>query len=577
MSLSNFCVEQRERETQQLKFFLAFSLVGSALFHAVALTLGATIPWQQVLEPEAEPMEIVVVEPDKLEEEPEIEEIERVAEQESSPILSRLAGGSSDAPSVKTEDADSSRSSKPLDTRETSPSRQQSESTSERTAAEPPKPKETPQSERESPQETPKKPESEPEPEEPKKIADSSQAEPDQEEPQSEPKPEEPQKVAQEPQSEAEPLTQESQSVSIPKVALPDVAVLANPRPYKPENEPTEVEKPAWARGSRESLLSGIRNFSGDSQVASAENSNNNSDNSNTTEGRSNTSESGTDTTEIAGRNERSRNGNGEGVGTGSNQIATGETDNNNTTEDRSNNSGSQPDPTQVATRRNERSVEGNGESERNSAGLYCRDCPAPTYPSQARRRGVEGTARVTFDIDENGRPTNIQLATSSGNRDIDKATLEAVKDWRLDPSAAGRQGVTATNHFEIQGSQRQRQRLEQERRNREAPSNTSNVASNSSENRSSSTASASSSTPSVPRRSTASRTSTTAPKPRQVFTPRPRPAAVTSKPKPTRRVSTPKPRPAAVAPKPRPVSRPRPRPAAVTPNPRRVSRPRPR
>lgn len=73
MSLSSFCIEQRERETQRLKFFLAFSFVGSALLHGSLLALGSIIPWEQALEPEAEPIEITMVEPTELQDNPKDE------------------------------------------------------------------------------------------------------------------------------------------------------------------------------------------------------------------------------------------------------------------------------------------------------------------------------------------------------------------------------------------------------------------------------------------------------------------------------------------------------------------------
>ena len=71
MSLSDVCIEQRARETRQLKFFIAFSLMGSALLHGACLALSATVPWQQALEPEVEPIELTMIEPTELEDKPE--------------------------------------------------------------------------------------------------------------------------------------------------------------------------------------------------------------------------------------------------------------------------------------------------------------------------------------------------------------------------------------------------------------------------------------------------------------------------------------------------------------------------
>ena len=49
-------------------------------------------------------------------------------------------------------------------------------------------------------------------------------------------------------------------------------------------------------------------------------------------------------------------------------------------------------------------------------------------YPAAARRRGIEGSPKVTFEIDPDGRVTNATIATSCGNVQLDKAALETVR-----------------------------------------------------------------------------------------------------------------------------------------------------
>lgn len=90
-----------------------------------------------------------------------------------------------------------------------------------------------------------------------------------------------------------------------------------------------------------------------------------------------------------------------------------------------------------------------------------CLDCPKPKF------RGSEGSPRVTYDIGADGRVINVRLRQSSGNPDLDRATLETLSKWRFDPATVpegGRQNVRARVTFEEEGSTYQRQN-EQRRR----------------------------------------------------------------------------------------------------------------
>ncbi|ATG74887.1 energy transducer TonB [Zobellella denitrificans] len=58
---------------------------------------------------------------------------------------------------------------------------------------------------------------------------------------------------------------------------------------------------------------------------------------------------------------------------------------------------------------------------------------PAPIpYPSQARRRGLEGTVVVEVWLDENGRQTKRLLARSSGVKVLDQTALTAIAKWHF-------------------------------------------------------------------------------------------------------------------------------------------------
>ncbi|MFC5568823.1 energy transducer TonB [Lysobacter yangpyeongensis] len=60
---------------------------------------------------------------------------------------------------------------------------------------------------------------------------------------------------------------------------------------------------------------------------------------------------------------------------------------------------------------------------------------PAPTYPARALRNGEQGTVMVSVDIGPDGIPTSIDVARSSGSRQLDRAAVDAVRRWRFRPA----------------------------------------------------------------------------------------------------------------------------------------------
>lgn len=62
---------------------------------------------------------------------------------------------------------------------------------------------------------------------------------------------------------------------------------------------------------------------------------------------------------------------------------------------------------------------------------------PAPRYPAQALRSGVEGSVSVRIEVDAQGIPTDAKVVQRSGerSRDLDRAVLEAVRKWRFEPA----------------------------------------------------------------------------------------------------------------------------------------------
>jgi protein TonB len=56
-----------------------------------------------------------------------------------------------------------------------------------------------------------------------------------------------------------------------------------------------------------------------------------------------------------------------------------------------------------------------------------------PAYPPSAKRKGIEGTVVVAFDIMENGSCANPQIL--SGPPEFSETVLRAVKGWRFKPA----------------------------------------------------------------------------------------------------------------------------------------------
>jgi len=73
---------------------------------------------------------------------------------------------------------------------------------------------------------------------------------------------------------------------------------------------------------------------------------------------------------------------------------------------------------------------------------------PPPRYPPAALRRGDRGTVVVRVEVDAGGKPAGVALVQRSGSRDLDRAAMEAVRDWRFQP--AQRDGHPVAGSIEI-------------------------------------------------------------------------------------------------------------------------------
>lgn len=72
----------------------------------------------------------------------------------------------------------------------------------------------------------------------------------------------------------------------------------------------------------------------------------------------------------------------------------------------------------------------GGGEAARASriAQIHARIQAALFYPREARRRGLEGTVHLRFDIRRNGRVRHVAVRRSSGERLLDRAGVETLR-----------------------------------------------------------------------------------------------------------------------------------------------------
>ncbi|OHT18312.1 energy transducer TonB [Edaphosphingomonas haloaromaticamans] len=74
----------------------------------------------------------------------------------------------------------------------------------------------------------------------------------------------------------------------------------------------------------------------------------------------------------------------------------------------------------------------------------------APRYPVECRRRKEQGTVVLTLLLGTDGAVADISVQTSSGFERLDKAALEAVRQWRWSPTMRGGQPMMVRGVVEI-------------------------------------------------------------------------------------------------------------------------------
>jgi periplasmic protein TonB len=66
-----------------------------------------------------------------------------------------------------------------------------------------------------------------------------------------------------------------------------------------------------------------------------------------------------------------------------------------------------------------------------------------PSYPSNARRLGIQGTTLLSVFVAVDGRVADVVVKQSAGHPDLDQAAADAVKRWRFEPARRGNEAVS--------------------------------------------------------------------------------------------------------------------------------------
>ena len=65
-----------------------------------------------------------------------------------------------------------------------------------------------------------------------------------------------------------------------------------------------------------------------------------------------------------------------------------------------------------------------------------------PAYPESARRARIQGVTLLRFLVLATGRVGSVTVAETAGHGDLDRAAMDAVKQWRFEPARRGSEPV---------------------------------------------------------------------------------------------------------------------------------------
>lgn len=75
---------------------------------------------------------------------------------------------------------------------------------------------------------------------------------------------------------------------------------------------------------------------------------------------------------------------------------------------------------------------------------------PRPAYPPLSIELGEAGVVMLQVSVSVDGRASDVQLARSSGFPRLDRAALQAVRNWRFRPAMRGNEPVAHTYDFSL-------------------------------------------------------------------------------------------------------------------------------
>lgn len=76
---------------------------------------------------------------------------------------------------------------------------------------------------------------------------------------------------------------------------------------------------------------------------------------------------------------------------------------------------------------------------------------PKPIYPALSLELGESGNVGLRVQVSADGKAQEVSLARSSGFARLDRAAIQAVKQWRFKPATRGNEAIPFTYTFSVE------------------------------------------------------------------------------------------------------------------------------